>query len=93
MKACAIDGCDEEVREDSKSGLCHVCRASVYYWVKKRPAQVLVRRRKLTKYQSRLTEFFDDKGHRAKAKAAPEKPGKRPRLKRSDRRPADATLN
>lgn len=56
---CATTTCDNEA---GKTGYCKNCRSSWYYWKKKRPAQVLVRRGKLTLYKNRLGEFFDDEG-------------------------------
>jgi hypothetical protein len=87
MKPCKIVGCDHEVKNESRTGICQQCRSSLYYWSKKRPAQVLIRRGKLHKYTNRLKEFFDEKGHQQKAKPA------KPRKPRAEGRPANTTLN
>lgn len=93
MKPCKIEGCDNEVKDEARTGVCHQCQASLYYWARKRPAQVLIRRGKLRKYTNRLGEFFDDKGQKQQAK--PQKGGgnKRSARARSERRPPDTTLN
>lgn len=60
--ADCIHGCGNEVRKGSRLSECHVCRHALYYWRKKRPAQVLKRRTNLRVYGSRLDEHFDTSG-------------------------------
>jgi hypothetical protein len=93
MKPCAIDGCDQEVENSSRSGTCHQCRSSLYYWQRKRPAQVLVRRGKLKKYTNRLAEFFNDEGKREKPKRESVRGNARSAKSRAERRPANATTH
>ena len=62
MRNCAIEGCGNSVSENSEHDTCLLCRGSRWYWRKKRPAQILERRRKLTMYGSRLENFFGVQG-------------------------------
>lgn len=67
---CRIEGCEEHVGHKSRSGICSQCTSSLYYWSKRSAARVLKRRSQLGKYTSRLGEFFDDDGKKAKPKLA-----------------------
>ena len=51
---CIIDSCGNELSPRSTLDICALCRCTVYRWKKRRPAEVLERRRKLTMYQSRM---------------------------------------
>jgi hypothetical protein len=64
---CAIEGCVNEISKRSKLTICQLCRSGLYYWLKKRPAQMLERRRKLTMYGARLDTLIE----RRKPKAVP----------------------
>lgn len=93
MKPCSIEGCDQEVKNESRSGMCHQCTSSLYYWQKKRPAQVLARRGRLKKYTNRLGEFFNDDGKREKPQQARVRGNARSARARAERRPANATTH
>jgi hypothetical protein len=58
-KQCVIEGCTNEVTGKTRSTLCSLCRHGLYYWLKKRPAQVLERRRKLTMWGGRLDTLLE----------------------------------
>lgn len=67
MQVCVT--CDEgEVSDQSRTGICPGCQSSFTYWKKKRPAQVIQRRQRLTKYQTRLDLWFNADGTRGKGK-------------------------
>ena len=61
MRQC-IHGCGNLVKKGSKLNECVQCRHALYYWRKKRPAQIIHRRQKLNVYASRLDEHFGTKG-------------------------------
>lgn len=52
---CETVGCTTELKPNSKMTTCHLCRGSNGRWNKKRPAQRLERRRKLTMYNARMS--------------------------------------
>lgn len=54
-RLCETEGCINELSERSKLDTCATCRGGLRYWDKKRPAQRLERRRKLTMYNSRIS--------------------------------------
>lgn len=64
-KLCETAECGEEfeTKRDDIS-LCEKCRRAMYYWKKKRPAQVLFRRGRLKVFTSRLLEWFDGDGRK-----------------------------
>lgn len=49
-------------REAGKSGECKNCRQGFYYWRKKSPKEVIVRRAKLDVLSSRLDTHFNTRG-------------------------------
>jgi hypothetical protein len=55
MKLCATPACINEFSDKSKLDTCPTCRGGLGYWKKKRPAQRLERRRKLTMYNARIS--------------------------------------
>ena len=61
-----IHNCGRSIKPGSKLNECHTCRAGLYYWRRKRPAQVVERRHKLNVYASRLDEHFNTTGKEAK---------------------------
>jgi len=65
-KQCIIDKCLNTLPADSKHEACALCRGSLYYWNKKRPAEIVERRRKLTMYNGRLDHFYGTKGNKVK---------------------------
>lgn len=66
-KICDIEGCDEEIKPGSKLPTCHLCRASIGSWGKRRPAEVLARRERLKKYDCRMATLVDDQGRKVKS--------------------------
>jgi len=62
-KQCVIDKCENLISERSQMDMCPTCRGGLHYWHKKRPAEILERRRKLTMYHSRLDTMVDDDEH------------------------------
>lgn len=79
MRTCCINGCEEQVPDKRRNLMCSQCASSLYYWQKRRPAQVLRRRANLTKYKARLEVFFDDDGKKQETKGGKEKETRRPR--------------
>jgi ribosomal protein L34E len=64
-KTCETPECAAEFetkRDDIH--LCPACRRSLYYWKKKRPAQVLFRRGRLKVFAARLGDWFDGQGRK-----------------------------
>lgn len=57
----ASAGCDGEVSKNAESRACTNCRAAVSRWMKRRPAEILERRRKLRMYDHRLAPVIDKK--------------------------------
>lgn len=58
---CSTLNCGNELKPNSQLDTCQTCRSSLYYWRKKRPAEVLDRRRRLRKYDDRLDTLIGDK--------------------------------
>lgn len=56
----ASQGCDNEIPPGSKLPACPTCRASIHRWEKRRPAEVLDYRRRLSKYSARMDEVVHD---------------------------------
>ena len=54
MTVCIIENCSNEISERSALLVCPLCRCTLYRWRKRRPAEVLERRRRLTMYASRM---------------------------------------
>ena len=67
-KACTTEGCDGEVSDSARPGTtaCKNCRAGVGRWMKRRPAEVLLRRTKLTLYGERIDTVIDERGLKEK---------------------------
>lgn len=61
---CATDHCDEIIAERSQKLYCKNCRSGMYYWSKKKPAQVEYRSRQLIKLGARIRERKDRKAVR-----------------------------
>jgi hypothetical protein len=57
---CQIPECDNELKPGSRLDTCSLCRASINRWAKRRPAEVIERRRKLHMYDHRMSEVVDD---------------------------------
>lgn len=58
MPICIL--CDQnEVSEKARLPTCANCRASVHNWEKRRPAEVLQRRRNLAVYDARMQQVND----------------------------------
>jgi hypothetical protein len=53
-RVCSIPGCEREISEKSRSTVCSNCRASMYSWAKRTPAEVIRRRINLTTYSNRM---------------------------------------
>jgi hypothetical protein len=60
--ALCIHNCGNTIKKSSRLNECHNCRSALYYWRKKRPAEIVARRIKLDVYASRLEEHFDVRG-------------------------------
>lgn len=54
VRFCVIPGCNTELSPRSSLTECPNCRASLVSWLKRRPAEILDRRRKLTMYEGRM---------------------------------------
>ena len=59
MKKCIIENCENTISERSVLDVCALCRNGMYRWKKRRPAEVLERRRKLTMYGSRMDNLIE----------------------------------
>ena len=68
MTMC-IHGCGNTVSPQSRLNECKTCRHALYYWRKKRPAQIIQRRMNLNIYGSRLDEHFNTVGKEAEKHA------------------------
>jgi hypothetical protein len=68
MKACKTEGCEGELSERSKLDTCANCRANVRGWLKRRPAEVLYRRQRLTLFTTRIDEVIDERGLKGRKK-------------------------
>jgi hypothetical protein len=64
MSLCNYN-CGRETLPGSKLDACHVCRANINFWERRRPAEVLARREKLNLYTTRMK---DVEGGRRKKK-------------------------
>ena len=59
MSTCKTEGCDGDAT--ARHDTCTNCRAGVSRWSKRRPAEVLERRRKLTVYGARVDVVIERK--------------------------------
>lgn len=57
MATCCIPGCDNELSGRGRLRTCAVCRQSLHTWERRRPAEILERAIKLTKYRARMATF------------------------------------
>lgn len=64
IATCSIEGCGNEYKTRKEGGneLCPACRSSQYYWRKRRPAQILFRRGRLTVWGNRLDFWYTKEG-------------------------------
>lgn len=62
MTKC-VHGCGRDLLPNSKLPDCQPCRGTVHYYKKKRPGQVIKRRRQLSVLTSRMDTHFDSAGH------------------------------
>jgi len=62
MSICSIAGCGNELVPNTRLKTCAACRQSMHAWERRRPAEIVVRADRLTKYQHRLTTITDIKG-------------------------------
>jgi hypothetical protein len=60
-KTCAMDLCGNELTAHARLDFCVNCRGSIGRWSKRRPAEVLERRRKLHLYDNRMSELVGRK--------------------------------
>lgn len=68
QRKCITLNCSNELSERSNRDTCAQCRASYYYWRKKKPVEVLTRRVNLAKYANRLDNSFPSLTQKRKAK-------------------------
>lgn len=61
MSKCKIGGCENDISPNSKLDICSNCRSGLSYWNRKRPAQVLHRRERLTVFSSRINTLIKKK--------------------------------
>lgn len=66
MAKCIIENCNKELLPHARLPLCSLCRSSIGRWQKRRPAEVLERRRKLHLYDARMEEVVVPKLKRSK---------------------------
>jgi len=57
MTTCCIPGCDNELSANTRLRTCAACRQNLHTWEKRRPAEILERSQKLTKYRARMATF------------------------------------
>lgn len=60
-KPCSMEDCENLLAPHAKLAFCYLCRGSIGRWVKRRPADVLERRRKLHLYDHRMEEVVGRK--------------------------------
>lgn len=60
-KICAMDLCGNALTVHARLDFCSNCRSSIGRWTKRRPAEVLERRRKLHLYDNRMSELVTRK--------------------------------
>jgi hypothetical protein len=58
IKYCVISACFKELNPGSKLETCETCRSNIHVWLKRRPAEVLERHKKLTKYSARMDSII-----------------------------------
>jgi len=56
-----MDSCGNDLKPGTKLPFCVNCRSSLGRWSKRRPAEVLERRRKLHLYDNRMSELVSVK--------------------------------
>jgi len=61
VRACIIPSCSNTIGPLSRLDVCPTCRSSFYYWSKRSPAQMMVRREKLKLYDERLQSMLSGK--------------------------------
>jgi len=61
---CSIDGCENALSPRSRLTTCPTCRQGMSYWLKRRPAQIVDYRRKLTVRTARIESLIDYKADR-----------------------------
>lgn len=72
MSKCS-HGCGRDLAPGSKLPDCQVCRATPRYYKKKRPGQVVRRRKQLSVLTSRMDTYFNVEG-KANVKPLPQEP-------------------
>ncbi len=70
MRNCKTPGCDQGISKVNKSGLCHRCSSSLYYWLDKSVDEANTRLEKLKLWSDRLKMFSQDRLLRNRRKAA-----------------------
>ena len=63
---CIIAGCENDINPRSKLSICELCRSGMGRWRKRRPAEVMERRRKLTVYGNRIEAMLIEKRRKKK---------------------------
>jgi hypothetical protein len=63
---CVIEGCDQPISSRARSPVCHLCRANLGHWAKRRPAEVLHRRQRLKLFTNRMDEVEAWRGRNKK---------------------------
>jgi hypothetical protein len=58
---CAIPECENNTPPRSKLPVCPTCRGNIGSWKRRRPAEVLERRRKLHMYDNRMDIVVKDR--------------------------------
>jgi len=54
MSVCTIAGCENQLRPNSRTLTCATCRSNLHILGRLKPADIIVRDRKQTKYRARL---------------------------------------
>jgi hypothetical protein len=68
---CIIENCGNELSERSTLEICPTCRSSLYNWRKRKPAAVIERRKRLRKYDARMSTIVNDDAMEGKSKSTP----------------------
>jgi len=61
MAKCAIPECVNDTPDGSKLPICPLCRRNIGSWLRRRPAEVLERRRKLHMYDHRMQKVVESR--------------------------------
>ncbi len=64
MANCIINGCENTISPRSHLKICALCRAGIGRWMKRRPKDIMERRRKLTMYNDRMANITTEKERR-----------------------------